>query len=60
MVLGVGGTMGGCRAIVSILLWLRLMLINGNGNGIGRADIVSYLQWDYDVWMAGARSIYKT
>ena len=52
--------MGGWRDIMEIRLRLRLMLLNGNGNGIGRADIVSYLRWDSDVWMAVARSIYKT
>ena len=45
---------------MEIRLQLRLILLKGNGNGIGRADIVLYLQWDSDVRMAGARSIYKT
>ena len=52
--------MGVWKAIVEIRLRLRLMLLNGHGNGIGRVGIVSYLQWDSDVWIAGARSIYKT
>ena len=36
-----------------------MMTLNGNGNGIVCEDIVSYLQWYSDVWMAGARYIYK-
>ena len=52
--------MGVWRAIVAMWLRLRLMILNGSGNGIGHADIVLYLRWDSDVWIAGARYIYKT
>ena len=55
-----GANMGVWRAIVAMWLRLRLMILNGSGNGIGHADIVLYLRWDSDVWIAGVRSIYRT